>query len=320
MKPYKCLIVGLGDIGLKYDLDLSKRFVYTHARAISIHPDFELIGAVDINKKNRDEFKKNYRKPVFANFNDASSELNPDLIIISSPTKTHKDVLEEILKKVTPLAILCEKPLDIDIEKARKIVNECYKNNIKLYVNYIRRSDPGSIKVGELLKKEIFKKPYKGIVWYSKGLKNNGSHFINLLECWLGHHKAVKNISKGKQYKEINDFDYDFTIQYRNAEILFCSSIENSSTYNSIEIMSPTGRLLYENGGEEIFFQKVSTSKNNYLEKEKTFIQTNMNKYQYNVLNNLSASIQGKSSFISTGDDALKTLEVVDMIEKGGAN
>ena len=41
-----------------------------------------------------------------------------------------------------------------------------------------------------------------------------------------------------------------------------------------------------------------------------------MNKYQYNVLNNLSASIQGKSSFISTGDDALKTLEVVDMIEK----
>ena len=84
--------------------------------------------------------------------------------------------------------------------------------------------------------------------------------------------------------------------------------------------MSPTGRLLYENGGEEIFFQKVNTSKNNYLEKEKTFIQTNMNKYQYNVLNNLSASIQGKSSFISTGDDALKTLEVVDMIEKGGAN
>ena len=27
-------------------------------RAISIHPDFELIGAVDINKKNSDEFLK----------------------------------------------------------------------------------------------------------------------------------------------------------------------------------------------------------------------------------------------------------------------
>ena len=80
MKPYKCLIVGLGDIGLKYDLGLSKRFVYTHARAISIHPDFELIGAVDINKKNRDEFKKNYRKPVFTNF-------NLSLIHISEPTR-----------------------------------------------------------------------------------------------------------------------------------------------------------------------------------------------------------------------------------------
>ena len=320
MKPYKCLIVGLGDIGLKYDLDLSKRFIHTHARAISIHPDFELIGAVDINKKNRDEFKKNYRKPVFENFNDASSELNPDLIIISSPTKTHKDVLEEILKKVTPLAILCEKPLDIDIKNARKIVSHCYKNNILLYVNYIRRSDPGSIKVREMLKKEIFKKPYKGIVWYSKGLKNNGSHFINLLEYWFGQHIDIKNISKGKQYKKINDCDYDFTITFKNAEIFFCASIEESSTYNSIEIMSPTGRLLYENGGEEIFFQKVNSPKNNYLEKEKTFIQTNMNKYQYNVLNNLSASIKGESSFISMGNDALQTLEIVNMIENGEIN
>ena len=219
-----------------------------------------------------------------------------------------------------PLAILCEKPLDIDIEKARKIVNECYKNNIKLYVNYIRRSDPGSIKVKEMLKKEIFKKPYKGIVWYSKGLKNNGSHFINLLEYWFGQHIDIKNISKGKQYKKINDCDYDFTITFKNAEIFFCASIEESSTYNSIEIMSPTGRLLYENGGEEIFFQKVNSPKNNYLEKEKTFIQTNMNKYQYNVLNNLSASIKGKSSFISMGNDALQTLEIVNMIENGEIN
>ena len=58
----------------------------------------------------------------------------------------------------------------------------------------------------------------------------------------------------------------------------------------------------------------------NSLEKEKTFLQTNMNKYQYNVLNNLSASIQGKSSFISMGDDALRTLEIVNMIEKGEVN
>ena len=320
MKPYKCLIIGLGDIGFKYDLDLTRRFVHTHARAATIHPDFELIGAVDINKKNRDLFKKNYRKPVFANFNDASSELNPDLIIISSPTKTHKDVLQEIIKRATPLAILCEKPLDIEIDKARRIVGDCYKNNISLYVNYIRRSDPGSIKVREMLKKEIFKKPFKGVVWYSKGLKNNGSHFINLLEYWFGEHTVIKNISKGKQYKKINDYDYDFTILYKNAEIFFCSSIEESSTYNSIEIMSPTGRLLYENGGEEIFFQKINSPKNNYLEKEKTFLQTNMNKYQYNVLNNLSASIQGKSSFISMGDDALRTLEIVNMIEKGEVN
>lgn len=316
MKPYKCLIIGLGDIGLKYDLDIAKRFILTHSRAITIHPDFELVGAVDKNKKNREAFQKKYKKPVFTNINDAISNLDSEIIVISSPTSSHYDVLQKILKKRMPMAILCEKPLDIEIKKARRIVNDCQKNNIMLYVNYVRRSDPGSIKVKELLRKGQFKKPYKGFVWYSKGLKNNGSHFINLLEDWFGKDFCIKNISKGKFYKKISDYDYDFTIQYKHAEVFFCSSIEKSSTYNSIEIMSPSGRLLYENGGEEIFFQKVNSLKNN-LDKEKTFIQKDMNKYQFNVLDNLSASLQGKSSYISMGNDALRTLEIIEKIEKG---
>ena len=37
--------------------------------------------------------------------------------------------------------------------------------------------------------------PIKGVCWYSKGLLNNGSHFINLLEFWLGDYVSNKRLN-----------------------------------------------------------------------------------------------------------------------------
>ena len=51
---FSVLIVGLGQIGMGYDLhhDVNNQ-IYTHARAFSQHPDFYLIGAVDSEKKKK---------------------------------------------------------------------------------------------------------------------------------------------------------------------------------------------------------------------------------------------------------------------------
>ena len=62
----KVLIVGLGQIGLQYDLHLAQdSFTYTHSRAFSKHKDFDLIAAVDNNKKQRDEFSQKYSLPAY---------------------------------------------------------------------------------------------------------------------------------------------------------------------------------------------------------------------------------------------------------------
>ena len=53
----KCLVIGLGQIGMGYDLDCDPNTsVYSHARAISLHPDFELVGAVDLSQLLRSTF------------------------------------------------------------------------------------------------------------------------------------------------------------------------------------------------------------------------------------------------------------------------
>mgnify|MGYP006141592483 CR=1 FL=1 len=82
------IVIGLGNIGMLYDYDLSKQ-IATHCRAIDSHPEFELSGGVDINKKNLRLFEKKYNKPAYNTIDNAISELKPDLIVISNPTDQH---------------------------------------------------------------------------------------------------------------------------------------------------------------------------------------------------------------------------------------
>jgi predicted dehydrogenase len=317
-KVENCLVIGLGQIGLKYDIGLSEEYVLTHSRSVDSHPEFELVGGVDKNKINRDTFVKNYGKPVYSDIKKGILETKPSIIIISSPTSTHLSILDNIIEASSPKAILCEKPLDSDPNNASEMIKKCSDNDIQLFVNYIRRCDPGSLQIKKMIDMGKINKPIKGIVWYSKGLKNNGSHFINLLESWFGECTNVKNISKGKSYIDLEDNDYDFTLSFQNVEIIFYSSLENSNSYNSIELMSSSGRLLYENGGDKIFWQAVNES--NLLDSDKKLIQENMNKYQYNVLNSISNVLKNKNTSISRGEDAYKTQKTIMRIINGEKN
>ena len=146
--PYKCLIVGLGQIGMGYDLSLEpERAIFTHTRAFSVHPSFEIVGAVDTSAAKRLIFEAQFRRPAYVDIQSAMKELSSDIVIISSPTAYHCKHVREVLALAKPLAILCEKPLSYDLAEAHEIVHSCEKSGVKLFVNYMRRSDPGVIEV-----------------------------------------------------------------------------------------------------------------------------------------------------------------------------
>ena len=173
------LIVGLGQIGLQYDLNLNQdEYTLTHAHAFSLHNSFNLLGAVDIDKEQRNIFSNKYGLPTYSNLNEALKAHNPDIIVISSNTSKHANILNEILQSLSPKIILCEKPLSYSLGDAQKMIDLCEKSGISLFVNYIRRSDPGVIEIKKLIESSKFKKNYKGVCWYSKGFIHNGSHFL----------------------------------------------------------------------------------------------------------------------------------------------
>ena len=89
------LIIGLGQIGMGYDLhhnDATSQ-IYTHARAFSQHPDFSLIAAVDPDKNLRETFEQKYQCPAYAKVDEALKSHKPHLVIIAVPTQYHFEIL-----------------------------------------------------------------------------------------------------------------------------------------------------------------------------------------------------------------------------------
>jgi predicted dehydrogenase len=310
----KCLIIGLGQIGLWYDFDLAQdKFILTHSRAIDIHENFELVGGVDFNEKSRKSFEERYNKVVYSDLNTAVYECKPDMIIISTPTNFHKSIFNEIIKFDFVDTILCEKPLSYNIEDARFIVKSAQENKIALFVNYMRRCDPGVIRVKEIIDSES-KNEIKAFVWYSKGIFNNGSHMINLIEFWLGKVKKIHFKSFNRLWGNF-DNELDFYIEFEKGKVFFMSAWEEEFSHYTIELLYSRGRIRYEDGGQAIFLNEVEKDEifagYNKLSTNK-IILNEMNYHQYNVLNELSKYLNLQDSTICTGMQALETLEIIN--------
>ena len=80
---YKVIIVGLGSIGLEYDLDNdSLNEVKTHAKAFQMHDDFFLVAGIDCDIEKRNIFEKKYKSKSFSSIDNALSEIQPEIVVI----------------------------------------------------------------------------------------------------------------------------------------------------------------------------------------------------------------------------------------------
>ena len=142
------LIIGLGKIGMGYDLRLdSGKHIYSHARAFSLHPKFQLIGGVDPDRQQCRIFTETYGCPAYGDVETALGKHQPDLVVIAVPTRYHGQVLRQVLERLRTGTILCEKPLSCDLSEAKSMVLSSATCGVRLYVNYMRRSDPGVIEI-----------------------------------------------------------------------------------------------------------------------------------------------------------------------------
>lgn len=314
----KCLVVGLGQIGMAYDLSLDPaRYISTHVRALSVHPAFELSGAVDSSEKQRHIFEQHYKRPGFSSLSESLQKIKPEVVVIATPTSTHLAVLNQVLGQCSPKAILCEKPLAYEPEDSKKMVEACDKAGTKLFVNYMRRSDSGCVELKRRIESGEISSPIRGVACYSKGFLHNGSHLFNLLEFWLGVFKKGKVLDAGRLLND-QDSEPDVQVEFERGKIVFLAGWEEEFSHCTIELLSPSGRLRYDNGGASIAWQPTHPDPlipgYKILKAEPEVIVNGMDRYQYHVADQLANALGDRPFALCTGKQALATLEAMHKI------
>ena len=298
MRLYNTILIGAGKIGLGND-DYKK--YRSHLYTLAKDKNINLVAILDNDKKKIKKISKKYNFFFFNKIEDVR-HLKVDLLVISTPTKTHYRVIMACLKNLKPKMILVEKPLGGDLMKAKLIKNFAKKKKVKIFVNYMRLSLPATT----LLKNMLKNKNVIGNVLYSNGLINNGSHFINLCIYLFGKIQRVKIIDK----KILNKFELNsnFILFFRTAQIKF-NFVNSKKNYHYVKLFTKNLSVNWEKSKKIELIRKLSKK----LKSSK--LETQLDKYQYLVLKNLKLSFQNRKFRLCSIDDCIKTLVAIKKIQ-----
>ena len=135
---YRTLLVGLGKIGFGYSGHTKKSdALLTHTEAILSHQDFELTLGIDPNPLVRAQFEDSTKLQTLESVSNIRDVEQFDLVVIATPTQDQEETLREILR-LTPRAVLMEKPLSPDLEGAKRIKELLQESDVKLAMNFQR--------------------------------------------------------------------------------------------------------------------------------------------------------------------------------------
>jgi hypothetical protein len=251
----KTLLIGLGNIAIKYKIKKNKLSLFTHCGSLLNNNFFTVIGAVDKSNKNRNLYKKFFNNNFFYDFKSIPKEINPELIVLSTTTKTHYKTFLKIFKhKFKNLkVILAEKPFCNTIEQANKIRYLSKKNNIKIFINYTRNYYKSFNIINKYFDK---KKSNEGTVYYSGDFKNNASHFISLFTKFYGKINNIhilENNSKEKKEKK------KYLLDFGNTNIFFQKI--NEKNIHKFTLHNKYFKLFYKNSLKSFFIVNKKINK-----------------------------------------------------------
>lgn len=316
MIKYSVGIIGCGDIGFLFDHKKKIKGALTHFKAFNDSPDFSVKAVSDINVKTVQIIRKKYNIPVYIDYRKMLDEHEFDVIVISTNDETHIEILKELISH-KPKLVFCEKPLGLNLEDVKEIISLYRKNNIPLQVNYTRRFLEEFSFIEQMLRKEKLGKIESMTFYYSRGLIHNASHYLDLINRYIG--ETEKNLIKVSVKKGISKSDetVSFDMIYKNGlEIRFIGLEPTKLSFAEVDFIGTTGRvrLNYKN---EMEFYKVT--KNKLFKGYSVYEMTECKKIEYakalpNAVENIKKVLEGKEELNSPAENSLKVFELINRI------
>lgn len=179
-----------------------------HASNITAHPRATLRYVYDVNRAASEQAASRFGAQVASSVEEVWAANDVDAVLIASSTNTHAGLLSSAIKANKP--VYCEKPIDLNIERVKAVVQEASHSTLPIMIGFSRRFDANhlgvreAIQQGEIGKVEMMQlttraqePPPISYVKVSGGqLRDQTIHFFDLV-CWLAGEAPVEVYATG---------------------------------------------------------------------------------------------------------------------------
>ena len=235
--------------------------------------------------------------------------------------------------------VVVEKPIDIRLTQARRLIEACRHYQVKLSVIFQNRFTPAAQKMrkaidqgllGKLILGDAYVKWYRSPDYYrsnawrgTKSIDGGGAlmmqaiHTIDLLQWLMGGVKSVTGFIKTSLHQIESEDLGVAAVEYRNGAV---GVIEGSTAIHPgfkerIEIHGEKGSIILE-GGNIKEWKVEGCNESDYVEEQKIVYGSTSSPAISHVnhkaqLQNIVAAIQNRGEPLVNGEEGLKSIQIV---------
>lgn len=313
---YSVGLIGCGNIGFLYDRGKTGAGVYTHFRAFARSPFFQITGVAEPNPQIRQAITADYGIAAFEQYADMLDVTRPDVVCIATPDVLHAEILKACIA-YRPKLVFCEKPLAGSREEAEEIVALYRAHGIGLQINFTRRFLAEYHALAQWVHSGKAGTIQHALIYYSRGLVHNGSHYIDALLHLLGEPEDVRVVRQREGLIE-NDPTVSVVFGYDGFDVYLAGMQTGTLLTNEIDIIGTNGRVHIDTEGmitrsavrPHPFYKQYT----HFGTTEQTRIETG--KALPNAVSNLYGFLEGREPLLSPGDNSIRVFQLIDRIRE----
>ena len=338
MKKVRCAVVGLGAIGP------------THVAAIAALEETELVAVCDIVAEKADKFAAQHGCKAYYDFDTMMQDPDIDLVHVCLPSGMHAEYGVRAAK--AGKNVLVEKPIDVTLEAAQRLVDACHEAGVVLSCISQHRFDPDFAKAKAALDAGSFGKPvfggsytkwYRSQQYYDSGdwrgtweldgggaLMNQSVHYVDMVQWLVGEVDEVTAYTGCLAHERIEVEDCATAIlKFKNGALgtLEGHTVAIPGFQTRLDMYGSEGSFIIENDKIREWRPKESIAEGGFygevsqgdkIEEGDTGAGSaaiSGNSHQRQIQNVANAIMNGTAPAI-TGEDAMKPLAVILAVYK----
>ena len=258
---FRAVVIGAGFIGSRYNELFGAENRYSHCAAFDASPHFDLTGILDSDPARSTEAASFWNTRGYADLDTLMEAERPEIVGVAIPATERTRVLRRLAQVPSVKGILLEKPVAADGGEAQQIKKIAEASGWTVCVNLIRRYCRGHRQVSDLLKQGALGRLQAVTGFYTKGLRHNGVHMLDLMNWYLGAPESFSAEVSDIPGQPGSDPGLNVRLRYRSgvsAVINACDA--DAHAVFELDMLGTDGRIRIEDLGDRIVRYHVGES------------------------------------------------------------